>query len=303
MDGAGWCAGASPPWRTPHLLTAGAARLWPGERLGSRMRRQEAGQQAAPPGAIAISINESKHRYHLMRPETLARIQAAFGMACAVGGKYYPNEAVAAGQREPPLFLSLVPSPRSNVHDAAGAIAFIENVKEGGPLQAAPARLSPALPPAGRGGEAAWERVQLPPGAAAAGRCLRSKILGPGGSFVAYIEAESGAKVSLSDGGEAQQLQVLLSGDAPESVRRARALLDDLFETIDWYGPPAGDGSCRPTLLGIALPPDALPAGACPSSPYAAADGQSAAAGPQRSYNFVPPPPSLLPGRAMQGRR
>lgn len=129
-----------------------------------------------------MDVNDTRHRYHLIKPQSLAEIETAVGCSIVVRGKYYPDRSLAT-ERDPPLCLD-VSAPSQAVLDAA--VARINELKEHG---APPAKYMPS----GLTGKAF---APFDPDSVS-GINFRAKILGPQGSFLRHIQNESGVKAHL----------------------------------------------------------------------------------------------------------
>lgn len=130
-----------------------------------------------------VDINESRHRYYLMKPTTIKEIEEEFKVTIAVKGKYYPDRKLAAKDGELPLFIEV---SSNDVKAISEAVKKINSLKENGPPKGSSgtetASSSSELKPSLQVAAGLAAKVFAPfdvDAAQLAGINVRQKILGP----------------------------------------------------------------------------------------------------------------------------
>ncbi|TYJ56950.1 hypothetical protein B9479_002396 [Cryptococcus floricola] len=196
-----------------------------------------------------IEINDLRNRYVLTKGATQKQISDETGCVITTKGVWVPDRTkMPAG--ESPLYLHLVATSQS-ILDAAASKVNDLITQELGPLidertLVARNRALGLPPPPGvlPNGRVKWPEQKLYIGLDSMRNFnVRAKTVGPGGMFVKYIQAETGARVQIkgigsgfmeSDTGresdEAMHINIAAPND--EQVNRAKVLAEDLLEVL-----------------------------------------------------------------------
>ena len=110
-----------------------------------------------------MDVNDNRHRYHLIKAQTVAEIEQHSGAMLVVRGKYYPDRKLAT-EKDPPLHIEVSGTCQEFVDKA---VEKLEQIKTSGP----PVPKAPTL---------VTEKVFMPfETDSFPGFNFRNKILGP----------------------------------------------------------------------------------------------------------------------------
>jgi hypothetical protein len=176
-----------------------------------------------------VDINDSRNRYVLTREDTQYYIAKETGAEIICRGKYYPDRKMA-DEYNPPLHLRVVGRTREIV---AHAVKRIEDCLENA-LMISNSGERIGFQPVDR------VSVDIDPDS---GFPIRSKIVGPGGSYIKHIQQETDARVTFkgkgsgyvdpSTGKEADEpLYIQISCPTEELLLKAKHLVQDLLHTV-----------------------------------------------------------------------
>lgn len=206
-----------------------------------------------------IEINDQRNRYMLTKGQTQQQIHRETGASVTTKGTWYPDKALATPE-EPPLYLH-VSANSKEILDSA--IAKINELMAQEVPQLVEDRHQRRLdyesqrpPPRER---RRWPEEKVPVNLESIRNFnVRSKILGPGGMFVKYIQSETGTRVQIKGlgsgfiesetGMELQEpMHIAVAGPEEEQIKAAKALAEDLMEVVraEWqkvYDAQGGGG-------------------------------------------------------------
>ena len=169
----------------------------PSSSSGAADRREPRGGE--PPAKDAefvhdIEINDQKNRYMLTKGQTQAQIHNDTGAVVTTKGTWYPDKSMAT-RDDPPLYLHITAVSREML-DAA--IAKVEELMAQDLPQLIEDR-GVRRPDQERPRERRkWPEEKVPINLESIRNFnIRSKIVGPGGMFVKYIQAETNTRVQI----------------------------------------------------------------------------------------------------------
>ncbi|WVQ83290.1 hypothetical protein IAT38_005429 [Cryptococcus sp. DSM 104549] len=196
-----------------------------------------------------IEINDLRNRYVLTKGATQKQISEETGASIVTKGIWVPDRAKMA-PGDAPLYLHIVATSQSILDAAVTKVNELIN-QELGPLiddrtLIARNRAMGLPPPPGvaPGGRVKWPEQKLFIGLDNMRNFnVRAKTVGPGGMFVKYIQAETGARVQIkgqgsgfmeSDTGRESEEPMHINIAAPneDQVERAKVLANDLLEVL-----------------------------------------------------------------------
>ncbi|EST04616.1 K Homology domain, type 1 [Kalmanozyma brasiliensis GHG001] len=191
-----------------------------------------------------IEINDQRNRYMLTKGQTQQQIHRETGASVTTKGTWYPDKALAT-KEDPPLFLH-VSAISQDILDAA--IAKINELMAQDVPQLVEDRHQRRLdyenqrpPPRER---RRWPEEKILVNLESIRNFnVRSKIVGPGGMFVKYIQSETGTRVQIkglgsgfieSDTGAElnEPMHIAIAGPEDEQIQAAKALAEDLMEVV-----------------------------------------------------------------------
>lgn len=191
-----------------------------------------------------IEINDQRNRYMLTKGQTQQQIHRETGASVTTKGTWYPDKALAT-KEDPPLYLH-VSAISQDILDAA--IAKINELMAQEVPQLVEDRHQRRLdyenqrpPPRER---RRWPEEKVPVNLESIRNFnVRSKIVGPGGMFVKYIQSETGTRVQIKGLGSGfiesdtgvelpEPMHIAIAGPEDEQIKAARALVDDLMEVV-----------------------------------------------------------------------
>ncbi|SOV02876.1 uncharacterized protein UDID_06068 [Ustilago sp. UG-2017a] len=207
-----------------------------------------------------IEINDQRNRYMLTKGQTQQQIHRETGASVTTKGTWYPDKALAT-KEDPPLYLH-VSAISQEILDAA--IAKINELMAQEVPQLIEDRHQRRLdyenqrpPPRER---RRWAEEKVPVNLENIRNFnVRSKIVGPGGMFVKYIQSETGTRVQIKGLGSGfiesdtgvelpEPMHIAIAGPEDEQIQAAKVLAEDLMEVVksEWhkaYDAMGGGGS------------------------------------------------------------
>ncbi|SPO29433.1 uncharacterized protein UTRI_04838_B [Ustilago trichophora] len=191
-----------------------------------------------------IEINDQRNRYMLTKGQTQQQIHRETGASVTTKGTWYPDKALAT-KEDPPLYLH-ISAISQEILDAA--IAKINELMAQEVPQLVEDRHQRRLdyenqrpPPRER---RRWPEEKVPVNLDNIRNFnVRSKIVGPGGMFVKYIQSETGTRVQIkgigsgfieSDTGVEMPvpMHIAIAGPEDEQIQAAKVLAEDLLEVV-----------------------------------------------------------------------
>ncbi|KAL7420044.1 hypothetical protein Q5752_005009 [Cryptotrichosporon argae] len=222
-----------------------AASLRPGV-AGNELVKRDPGQD----GFVKdIEVNDLRNRYALTRATTITQIQDETGASVQVKGVWAPDRTrLPPGQM--PLYLHIAATSQIVLDAAVQKVNDLIN-QELGPLiddrtLIARNRALGLPPPAEvmQRGRQKWPEDKLPIGLESLRNFnVRAKIVGPGGMFMKYIQAETGSRVQIKGRGSGfmesdtgresdEPMHIGISAPTEDQVKRARILAEDLLVVL-----------------------------------------------------------------------
>lgn len=189
--------------------------------------------------AAKVEINDAANRATLTKGPVQAEIHRDTGAVVSTKGVWYPDRSTAPPGGEPPLFLEVTAKTREEVERGVEAVrAVIARDQERHAVERPP--FHQGFRPRGPRCEA---KVSIELESHHRWFNVRSKVVGPGGIFVKYIQEESGARVQIkgwgsgyiehSTGREAEEpMYIHILGPDQERVQEAKELAEDLLEVV-----------------------------------------------------------------------
>ncbi|PJF17778.1 hypothetical protein PSACC_02415 [Paramicrosporidium saccamoebae] len=162
-----------------------------------------------------MDVNDSRHRYYLIKLQTLHEIEAHSGATLSVRGKYYPDRSMAT-EKDPALCVDVFGHSQSAVDKA---VERLGELMETGP----PAHKELA------------EKVYAPfDPDSAPGINFRAKILGPQESGArANLRGRASGYIEIGQREEqVEPLHIYLTADRPVELEYAKKLAEDLLATV-----------------------------------------------------------------------
>ena len=152
-----------------------------------------------------VDINDNRNRYLLSKTETMQRISEQTGAHVMAKGKYYPDRLLA-NDAMPPLHLIVTSSDRDAIDRAVEEIQRLLDQQISVGTGANEVRPLSSF----------WEEKLFPGMENSSAFPLRSKIIGPQGSYIRHIHQQSGARVQLKGQGSGfRELATGLESDEP----------------------------------------------------------------------------------------
>ncbi|SPO28441.1 uncharacterized protein UTRI_04838 [Ustilago trichophora] len=191
-----------------------------------------------------IEINDQRNRYMLTKGQTQQQIHRETGASVTTKGTWYPDKALAT-KEDPPLYLH-ISAISQEILDAA--IAKINELMAQEVPQLVEDRHQRRLdyenqrpPPRER---RRWPEEKVPVNLDNIRNFnVRSKIVGPGGMFVKYIQSETGTRVQIKGIGSGfiesdtgvempEPMHIAIAGPEEEQIQAAKVLAEDLMEVV-----------------------------------------------------------------------
>ncbi|KAI9636363.1 uncharacterized protein MKK02DRAFT_45070 [Dioszegia hungarica] len=281
-----------------------AASLRPGVAGNELMRREkEEGDFVRD-----IEINDLRNRYLLTKGPTQKQIEEETGAVITTKGVWIPDRSKLM-PGETPLYLHIVANSQVVLDNAVAKVNELID-QDLGPLldprtMAARNRALGLPPPEGwlPGGRVKWPEAKLPIGLESLRNFnVRAKTVGPGGMFVKYIQAETGARVQIKGmgsgfmeadtGREAEEpMHINVAAPNQDQVDRARQLAEDLLVVLRIEYQKARDGTAGGGAPGVYQPGSGSYAATNNGPDYAAYYQQQA----QAQYQPTPPQAGQTP--------
>ncbi|KAF8156794.1 hypothetical protein B0H34DRAFT_710601 [Crassisporium funariophilum] len=177
-----------------------------------------------------IDINDVRNRYLLTRGSTQDQIHEETGASVGTRGVWYPDRSRAT-EKDPPLYIHISAQTKDMLDKA------IEKVNELIALD-----MGSLVDKGDRTKERRkWPEEKLPVGLESIRNFnIRAKVVGPSGSFVKYIQAETSTRVQIKGLGsgfidqetgqeEPVPLYIHITGPEEPQVARAKVLTEDLL--------------------------------------------------------------------------
>lgn len=191
-----------------------------------------------------IEINDQRNRYMLTKGQTQQQIHRETGASVTTKGTWYPDKTLATAE-DPPLYLH-VEAVSQEILDAG--IAKINELMAREVPQLVEDRHQRRLdyenqrpPPRER---RRWPEEKVPVNLENIRMFnVRSKIVGPGGMFVKYIQNETGTRVQIKGLGSGfiesdtgvelnEPMHIAIAGPEDEQIQAAKVLAEDLMEVV-----------------------------------------------------------------------
>jgi hypothetical protein len=186
----------------------------------------------------SVIINDSRHRFALIKPAVQLGIEAQTNTSIMTKGKYIPDPVLVT-QSNPQLTLEV--SGNAQV-DVDAAVAKIKDIMENGIQEASSSKKSFLMSTA----TSIIGKVFLPfepDYARMASFNVRGKIVGPQGSYIKHIMAVSGAEVSIRGRGSGfvelgvipnpdEGLHLHIQAYSEQEMSLAKQLAEDLLATV-----------------------------------------------------------------------
>ncbi|WWD07618.1 hypothetical protein V865_005719 [Kwoniella europaea PYCC6329] len=196
-----------------------------------------------------IEVNDLRNRYVLTKGSTQKQIEEETGASVVTKGVWVPDRTkMPAG--ESPLYLHIVATSQSILDAAVGKVQELID-QELGPLidqRTLVARNRamglPPPPEAAPAGRQKWPEEKMYIGLESMRNFnVRAKTVGPGGMFVKYIQAETGARVQIKGQGSGfmendtgresdDPMHINIAAPTQEQIDRAKTLCNDLLEVL-----------------------------------------------------------------------
>ncbi|KEI42610.1 uncharacterized protein L969DRAFT_57317 [Mixia osmundae IAM 14324] len=183
-----------------------------------------------------IEVNDLRNRYLLTRGSTQHEIQDATGASVTTKGQWYPDKSMAT-DKDPPLYLHITANSQEELDKAVARVQELID-QDLGPLTERPGFRD-------RDRERRrWPEAKIEIGLETLRNFnVRAKIVGPGGLFVKFIQAETNAKVQIKGLGsgfveqdtnvESQEpMHIAIAGPDERQVARAKELAEDLLTVV-----------------------------------------------------------------------
>ncbi|KAK4684418.1 hypothetical protein P7C73_g5760, partial [Tremellales sp. Uapishka_1] len=257
-----------------------------------------------------IEINDLRNRYVLTKGSTQHQIQEETGCSITTKGIWVPDRTKAA--TEPPLYLHIVAKTQAILDAAVEKVNELIN-QDLGPLiddrtLVARNRAMGLPPPPGAGPRVRekWPEEKLHIGLDSLRNFnIRAKTVGPGGMFVKFIQAETGARVQIKGIGSGfmeaetgresdEPMHINIAGPDMDQIRRAKELAEDLLVVLRIEYEKARMGGTYVSGYQGALAPDQPQGGQDAYAAYYAQYGQQP---PTEGTPGSQPPATPAPGQ------
>ncbi|KAG5642649.1 hypothetical protein DXG03_002388 [Asterophora parasitica] len=181
-----------------------------------------------------IDINDLRNRYLLTKGSTQDQIHEETGASVSTKGVWYPDRSKAT-EKDPALYLHI------SAHTKEALQAAIDKVNELIAVDMGSLVESKSDRPRER---RKWPEEKLPVGLETIRNFnVRAKVVGPSGSFVKYIQAETSTRVQIKGIGsgfvdqetgqeEPTPLYIHITGPDEGQIARAKVLTEDLLLVV-----------------------------------------------------------------------
>ncbi|KAH8101920.1 hypothetical protein BXZ70DRAFT_932475 [Cristinia sonorae] len=181
-----------------------------------------------------IDINDVRNRYLLTKGSTQQQIHEDTGASVSTKGIWYPDRSKAS-DREPPLYLHISATSQEMLQKAIDKVNELINIDMGSLVEDKKDRMRE---------KRKWPEEKIPVGIETIRNFnVRAKVVGPSGSFVKYIQQETGTRVQIKGIGSGfvdqetgqehdEPMYIHVTGPDEGQVARAKVLTDDLLEVV-----------------------------------------------------------------------
>ncbi|GLB39051.1 putative K homology RNA-binding domain containing protein [Lyophyllum shimeji] len=181
-----------------------------------------------------IDINDVRNRYLLTKGSTQDQIHEETGASVGTKGVWYPDRSKAT-EKDPPLYLHLSAHTKESLEAAINKVNELIAIDMGSLVENKSDRLRERRK---------WPEEKLPVGLESIRNFnVRAKVVGPQGSFVKYIQAETSTRVQIKGIGsgfvdqetgqeEPTPLYIHITGPEEGQVARAKVLTEDLLLVV-----------------------------------------------------------------------
>ncbi|KAF8067716.1 hypothetical protein FPV67DRAFT_1416494 [Lyophyllum atratum] len=181
-----------------------------------------------------IDINDLRNRYLLTKGSTQDQIHEETGASVGTKGVWYPDRSKAT-EKDPALYIHISAHTKESLQAAIDKVNELIAIDMGSLVENKNDR------PRER---RKWPEEKLPVGLDSIRNFnVRAKVVGPSGSFVKYIQAETSTRVQIKGIGsgfvdqetgqeEPTPLYIHITGPEEAQVARAKVLTDDLLLVV-----------------------------------------------------------------------
>ncbi|KNZ81591.1 hypothetical protein J132_11223 [Termitomyces sp. J132] len=196
-----------------------------------------------------IDINDVRNRYLLTKGSTQDQIHEETGASVSTKGVWYPDRSKAT-EKDPPLYIRISAHTKESLQQAIDKIneliaidmgSLVENKNDRQRARAISLFLELVCIDMS---QRKWPEEKLPVGLESIRNFnVRAKVVGPSGSFVKYIQAETSTRVQIKGIGsgfvdqetgqeEPVPLYIHITGPEEGQVARAKVLTEDLLLVV-----------------------------------------------------------------------
>ncbi|KAF8882156.1 hypothetical protein CPB84DRAFT_1817151 [Gymnopilus junonius] len=180
-----------------------------------------------------IDINDVRNRYLLTKGSTQDQIHEETGASVGTRGVWYPDRSKAT-EKDPPLYIHISAKTKEMLDKAIDKINELISLDMGSLVEKGDKNKE----------RRRWPEEKLPVGLESIRNFnIRAKVVGPGGSFVKYIQAETSTRVQIKGIGsgfidqetgqeEPVPLYIHITGPEDGQVARAKVLTEDLLLVV-----------------------------------------------------------------------
>ncbi|KAG7094225.1 hypothetical protein E1B28_007832 [Marasmius oreades] len=181
-----------------------------------------------------IDINDVRNRYLLTKSSTQQEIHEDTGASVSTKGVWYPDKTKAT-DKDPPLYLHIMANTKESLQKAIDKINDLMSIDMGSLVEDKKDRMRE---------KRKWPEEKLPVGLDSIRNFnVRAKVVGPSGSFVKYIQQETGTRVQIKGIGSGfidqetgkesdEPLYIHITGPEEGQVARAKVLTEDLLLVV-----------------------------------------------------------------------
>ncbi|THU93891.1 hypothetical protein K435DRAFT_182116 [Dendrothele bispora CBS 962.96] len=181
-----------------------------------------------------IDINDVRNRYLLTKSSTQQEIHDETGASVSTKGIWYPDRSKAT-EKDPPLYLHIMASTRDVLQKAIDKVNELIAIDMGSLVDDKKDKMRE---------KRKWPEEKLPVGLDSIRNFnVRAKVVGPSGSFVKYIQQETGTRVQIKGIGSGfvdqetgresdEPLYIHITGPEEGQVARAKVLTEDLLLVV-----------------------------------------------------------------------
>ncbi|PPQ89270.1 hypothetical protein CVT25_001354 [Psilocybe cyanescens] len=180
-----------------------------------------------------IDINDVRNRYLLTRGSTQDQIHEETGASVGTRGVWYPDRSKAT-EKDPPLYIHISARTKDMLDKAVAKVNELISLDMGSLVEKGDKTRE----------RRKWPEEKLPVGLESLRNFnIRAKVVGPSGSFVKYIQAETSTRVQIKGLGsgfidqetgqeEPVPLYIHITGPDEGQVARAKVLTEDLLLVV-----------------------------------------------------------------------